>query len=261
MDLPSQCRLGHRMSHALKLAPVLALFLSLHASALRPSAAIAQSTDSDRSGRNLEAALAIERLKTADAMFCGGNPAGAYEIYNDLIAIYPTWWLAKAKAAVAAKAMHMPAGKVASLLESSDRLSPTGLYLPLIRLLDQLDQPNAAPIVTAVIPPAISDSPLRSRDPLDVKISLARALAFEKSGHPGGALVEYRGLLMRHPGCLVGRWRLAHLLESLDRLEEAMQMLVEGSRTSRLPSRWLVETDRIRRLLEGDAEPVSRVLP
>lgn len=171
------------------------------------------------------ATLAMRRMNASDLLLRDGRLALAYQGYLDLLREFPTWWLPTLKAAVAARALHLPDETVQGHATRAAALQPTGSYL---QYVDALFHPGGVNAVPAP-PPG---------DPLADRSALLRARRLEAQGRKGEAATEYRALLARTPGCAQARWRLARLLQSQGQSDEAANLLRDGAGNSLFPPRW-----------------------
>ncbi len=193
-------------------------------------------------------AEAMRRLADADAAMHSGRPNTAFEGYLAVIRRFPTWWIPTVKAAVAARALHMPDASVDAWVNRARTLEPSGDYLPLVAILLALDRDH--PDVSADLRPVPSGDPDTgvSSDPASVRLAMARAAAFEHDGRVGAAVVEYRALLADDVSLQAARFRLARLLVTIGRRDEAAAMFRDGEARSLNPARW---REAARQALEG----------
>lgn len=190
-------------------------------------------------GQEHGVAEAMRRLADADAAMTAGRPAAAFQGYLAVLKRFPTWWIPTVKAGVAAHALRMPDASVDAWLSRATSLEPSGDYLPAVSLLLALDRGQDAASANL----RVSDSndpgaPATFGDPASTRLALARAMAFERDGRIGAAVIEYRGLLAGTPSHQAARFRLAGLLVSIGRHDEAVAMFREGEARSLNPARW-----------------------
>ena len=184
-------------------------------------------------------AEAMRRLADADAAMHAGRPAAAFQGYLAVVKRFPTWWIPTVKAGVAANALRMPEASVDAWFARSATQEPSGDFLPLISLLLALDREQDGASANLKVADSnetvTSDTPA---DPASTRLSLARGMAFERDGRVGAAVIEYRGLLARAPSHQAARFRLAGLLASIGRRDEALALFREGEARSLNPARW-----------------------
>ena len=195
-----------------------------------------------------DVAAAMSRMAEADQAMQAGRPAAAFEGYLAVIKVFPTWWLPTVKAAAAARALRMPEASVDAWLARARTLEPSGDYLPLVTLLLALDRGDTEAVAALLPAGAVPALDGAVEDPAARRLSMARALAFERAGRVGAAVLEYRGLLARDPGFQAARFRLARLLAGQGRPDEAatMSTLRARKRTCALKAiitgRWATST-------------------
>lgn len=184
-------------------------------------------------------AEAMRDLADADAAMHAGRPAAAYQGYLAVLKRFPTWWIPTVKAGVVAHALRMPDASVDAWLARSATLEPSGNYLPLVSLILALDRRrDGASAYLKVADSNDAVEPAETADPASARLSLARGMAFERDGRVGAAVIEYRGLLARTPSHQAARFRLAGLLASVGRRDEAVALFREGEAQSLNPARW-----------------------
>jgi hypothetical protein len=212
--------------------PALALALGLLSLPLPPRADPVDAGD---------VAQAMARMAQADRDMQAGRPAAAFQGYLAVLKRFPTWWLPTVKAGVAARALRMPDESVDAWLARARTLEPQGDLLPLVTLLLALDRDAPDPSAELLPVRSESDDPGpdgAAGDPAASRLAMARALAFERDGRIGAAILEYRALLARDATHQAARFRLAGLLAGTGRTGEAATLFREGEARSLNPARW-----------------------
>lgn len=205
-----------------------------------------------REGETQGAAFsAMQKLAAADELSRSGRQGKAHSAYLALLEDYPTWWLPTVKAAVTARALGLPNQTVIDFLDRAISLSPAGPYLPFVRSLVEGEDPD-----TRAEPPVYTFGRAVWVDRAN-RLGLHRALLLEDQGRTQAAEAEYRAILARTPLCATARWRLARLLSSDGRVQEADRTLEEGAGASLFPPRWKAAVGQDGDLVsgKGNGEP------
>lgn len=175
-------------------------------------------------------------VSAADSAFRQGRIGDALRSCLSLLSVFPTWWIPSAKAAVALVQSGRALDDVIRSLDKTMEFAPTGQYLPMLRFLaaaERLNTEDSSFLVeisrkeTAVPAEPVPPS-MRTQDTdLPSRYTLIRAISLQKAGMNGMAIQEYRNLISSRPFAITPKIRLAGLLYSIGRTDDAAA-LVEG---------------------------------
>lgn len=185
-------------------------------------------------------------LSAGDKSFRSGRVGDALRTFSTIFTVYPTWWIAGAKVAVASAQSGTPVDDVVAALKALVPMGPTGPWVPMLAVMAAASRlaPEDIDFIMDMSRKALSEPPedeaylMRTRDAdLRSRYAFARGLALEAAGQPGMAVAEYRALSESRPGSIAPRVRLAVLLSAVGRQADADAILATIEAGSLLPSR------------------------
>jgi len=200
-------------------------------------------------------------LSAGDKAFRTGRVGDALRTFTTIFTVFPTWWIAGAKVAVASAQSGQTPDEIVAALKALVPMGPTGPWVPMLAVMaaaSRLAQEDVEFIKhmsrqMLAEPPEDEAYLMRTRDAdLRSRYALARGLALEAAGQPGMAVAEYRALSESRPGAIAPRVRLAVLLSAVGRHADADAILAPIEPVSLMPSRIRMLRQQIRARISPD---------